>query len=106
MMHPIKMGLNEKRKHTMSQQIAEEKIARCKAEKIPYLSLGDLQLDTIPESISELTWIGALTLSRNNITNIEVLAPLINIHKLAFAHNNIENIDVIRNFPKLKFLFS
>ena len=86
-------------------KIAEEKIAKCKADKIEYLNISDLELDVLPSSISELTWIGALTLSRNNSSNIDVLAPLTNLHKLAFANNNIENIQVLENFPKLKHLF-
>ena len=49
-------------------EIAEERIAQCKADKISYLSLSDLELDDIPSSIAELTWLGALSISRNNIT--------------------------------------
>ena len=35
-----------------------------------YLNLSDLALGTLPETLSELTWLSALSLSRNAITYI------------------------------------
>jgi len=84
---------------------AEKKIAECKALKIPYLDLSHLKLQTIPHSIAELHWLEALSLSNNQLSNIESLAPLTNLHKLAFSHNNITNIDILKEHKKLKFIF-
>lgn len=106
--HPLDYAIMThltQREDMQALDIAQEKIAHCKAKKIPYLNLSDLGLETLPKSISELTWLGALSLSRNHLLNIDAIAPLTNLHKLAFSNNQIESIQVVENFPELKHLF-
>ena len=55
------------------QRQAEEKIAQCKALRLPYLNLSRLNLETIPTSLSQLDWLEALSLSHNKLNNIDAL---------------------------------
>jgi len=76
-----------------------------KKEKLGYLDLRGLGLDRVPEEILEVPWIGALSLSDNNITDISILAKMGDLHKLALTSNRIEDISVLEKLPKLRFIF-
>lgn len=45
------------------QALTLEKIALCKEQRLPYLDLSDLELTEIPQEVSTLEWLGALSLS-------------------------------------------
>jgi Leucine-rich repeat (LRR) protein len=74
-------------------------------EQLEYLDLSGLGLDHIPPEVTELTWIGALSLSRNSISDISLLSKMPNLHKLALSDNQIEEISVLDTLPKLRFIF-
>jgi len=84
---------------------ALERIQRTKEENLHYLDLRGLGLEEIPNEILEVPWIGALSLSDNKISNINLLSKMTNIHKLALTNNNIEDISVLESLEKLRFIF-
>ena len=65
-------------------KVAQEKIAQCKTHKISYLDFSDLGLHDIPESIKELNWLEALSLSNKKLISLEPIGTLTNLHKLSF----------------------
>ncbi len=88
----------------MSQE-ALRRIHATKEDNLNYLDLSGLGLEAIPDEITSLTWIGALSLSRNRIKDISLLAKLPNLHKLALSDNCIDDITVLNDLPKLRFIF-
>ncbi len=74
-------------------------------EKLEYLDLSGLGLEEIPKEVVTLTWIGALSLSRNKISDISLLAQMPNLHKLALTENRIQDVSVLGSLPKLRFIF-
>ncbi len=88
----------------MNQQ-AQQRIQKTIDERLEYLDLSGLGLEHIPEEVATLDWIGALSLSRNKITDISLLAKMTNLHKLALTDNCIEDISPLASLSKLRFVF-
>ncbi|MGB5507209.1 MAG: leucine-rich repeat domain-containing protein, partial [Sulfurovum sp.] len=63
-----------------------EKIAICKAERMPYLDLSHLGLSEIPPEVGSLVWLERLSLSGNHISDLSALTSLTKIHKLSLSH--------------------
>ncbi|MDF1881280.1 leucine-rich repeat domain-containing protein [Sulfurimonas sp. MAG313] len=84
---------------------ALRRIKITKKENLSYLNLRGLDLKEVPKEILEVPWIGALSLSNNNIKNIEILSNMKNVHKLALSNNLIEDISVLEYMTKLRFIF-
>ncbi|QSZ41760.1 hypothetical protein GJV85_06440 [Sulfurimonas aquatica] len=84
---------------------ALRRIEVTKKENLHYLDLKGLELDEIPKEILEVSWIGALSLSQNNISDISLLSHMSNLHKLALTGNKIDDISVLEQLPKLRFIF-
>ncbi len=76
-----------------------------KVQKLHYLDLKGLELQEIPRELLEVSWIGALSLSENNISDISLLSEMTNLHKLALTGNKIEDISVLEGLEKLRFIF-
>jgi len=84
---------------------AIRRIELTKKEQLHYLDLSGLGLDTIPKEVLEVPWIGALSLSNNNLTDISMLSKMPQLHKLAVSNNLLEDVDVLGSLPKLRFIF-
>jgi len=84
---------------------ALRRINTTKEEKLHYLDLRSLDLDEIPHEILSIPWIGALSLSNNNISDISLLTQMENIHKLALTNNRITDISALESMHKLRFIF-
>jgi len=84
---------------------AQRRIQQTIDEELSYLDLSGLGLDTIPKEIVQLTWIGALSLSRNKISDVSLLSQMPNLHKLALTDNEIEDITPLKELVKLRFIF-
>lgn len=76
-----------------------------KKDKLHYLDLSGLGLESIPKEVLEVPWIGALSLSRNKISDISILSQMTQVHKLALTNNEVEDISVLEKMPKLRFIF-
>ena len=76
-----------------------------KEEKLHYLDLRGLDLEVIPPEILTIPWIGALSLSDNNISDISLLAQMKELHKLALTNNRIKDISTLESMHKLRFIF-
>ncbi|MDF1877608.1 leucine-rich repeat domain-containing protein [Sulfurimonas sp. SAG-AH-194-L11] len=76
-----------------------------KVEKLHYLDLKGLELQEIPKELLDVSWIGALSLSENNISDISLLSQMTNLHKLALTGNKLEDISVLEGLSKLRFIF-
>jgi len=76
-----------------------------KVEKLHYLDLRGLDLEVIPPEILTIPWIGALSLSDNNITDISLLSQMKELHKLALTNNRIKDISTLESMHKLRFIF-
>ena len=66
-----------------------------KLEQLSYLSLYDLDLTTLPESISDLSQLDTLDLARNYLTissELDKLAALKNLTYLNVKHNRIDTV--------------
>ena len=86
----------------------EEALSRIevtKQEKLHYLDLSGLELDSIPAEVLDVPWIGALSLSNNNIKDISILVQMTQLHKLAVTNNCVEDISALARMPKLRFIF-
>ena len=81
------------------------RIAVTKEENLHYLDLKGLELQEIPKELLEVSWIGALSLSENNISDISLLSQMTNLHKLALTGNKIQDISVLNGLAKLRFIF-
>ena len=86
-------------------EIVSERIAICKAERMPYLDLGHLELSEIPTEVGSLVWLERLSLSGNHISDLSSLASLTKIHKLSLSNNKISDLSALESFERLKFLF-
>lgn len=84
---------------------ALRRIEVTKKEKLHYLDLSGLDLDSVPEEVLEVSWIGALSLSNNKIKDISILSQMEQLHKLAVTNNLLEDISVLSTMPKLRFIF-
>jgi len=84
---------------------ALRRIEVTKQEQLHYLDLSGLDLDYIPNEVLEVSWIGALSLSKNRIKDISILSQMTQLHKLALTNNAIEDISVLSSMPKLRFIF-
>jgi len=81
------------------------RIEATKAQELTYLDLRGLGLEEVPKEILEVPWIGALALSNNKISDIDILSKMTNLHKLALTNNCIEDVSVLEKMPKLRFIF-
>ncbi len=84
---------------------ALRRIEMTKKEKLHYLDLSGLGLDSVPEEVLEVSWIGALSLSNNNIKDISILSQMTVVHKLSLTNNLVEDVSVLASMPKLRFMF-
>lgn len=84
---------------------ALRRIEVTKKENLGYLDLKGLELKEIPKELLNVSWIGALSLSENNISDIRLLSQMPNLHKLALTGNKIKDISVLEGLPKLRFIF-
>lgn len=84
---------------------ALRRIEVTKKEKLGYLDLRGLELINIPQEILEVPWIGALSLSNNKISDLNILSQMSQLHKLALTNNCIEDISILKLMPKLRFIF-
>jgi len=76
-----------------------------KKDKLHYLDLSGLELDSVPQEVLEVSWIGALSLSNNNIKDISILSQMTQLHKLSVTNNRVEDVCVLSSMPKLRFIF-
>jgi Leucine-rich repeat (LRR) protein len=84
---------------------ALRRINTTKEEKLHYLDLRGLDLEVIPPEILTIPWIGALSLSDNNISDISLLSQMKELHKLALTNNRINDISTLGSMHKLRFIF-
>jgi Leucine-rich repeat (LRR) protein len=84
---------------------ALRRIEVTKKENLGYLDLKGLELQEIPKELLDVSWIGALSLSENNISDISLLSKMPNLHKLALTGNKIKDISTLETLPKLRFIF-
>lgn len=84
---------------------ALRRIEITKKEKLSYLDLKGLELEEIPKQILDVPWIGALSLSENNIADITLLSQMTQLHKLALSNNKIKDVSTLEGLPKLRFIF-
>lgn len=84
---------------------ALRRIEVTKKDKLHYLDLSGLELESIPEEVLDVSWIGALSLSNNKIKDISILSQMKQLHKLSATNNLIEDISVLAAMPKLRFIF-
>ena len=68
------------------------------------LNLSKKKLESIPETINELTYLMKLDLQNNKITKIENLDKLVNLTELNLGENKIEKIEGLENLIELKDL--
>lgn len=83
---------------------AERRIADCKEKRGRGLYLGDLGLSTLPEAISELTWLEELRMSGGWVTDLSALTPLTNVHRLLVGSLNVPfpGVDFMSRWAKLR----
>jgi len=84
---------------------ALRRIEVTKKDKLHYLDLSGLELESIPEEVLDVSWIGALSLSNNHIKDISILSQMTQLHKLSATNNRIEDVSVLASMPKLRFIF-
>jgi Leucine-rich repeat (LRR) protein len=84
---------------------ALRRIEVTKNERLHYLDLSGLELESIPKEVLEVPWIGALSLSNNKIEDISILAQMDQLHKLSVTNNRVEDVSVLAAMPKLRFIF-
>ncbi|MDQ7042531.1 MAG: hypothetical protein Q9M34_03265 [Sulfurimonas sp.] len=101
--HIVNRGVARKEIIIMKEVL--RRIEVTKREKLTYLDLKGLDLQEIPKELLEVSWIGALSLSENKISDISLLSQMTNLHKLALTANNIEDISVLNGLSKLRFIF-
>lgn len=76
-------------------QIARQRIAEVRRKKLFFLDLHGLLLDSLPEDISDLTFLLDLDISHNNFTVIpKDIKTLINLQYLNTSNNNIFLLEV------------
>jgi internalin A len=85
---------------------AQHRIDECVRTNATDLNLSSLNLDALPESIGELTWLQSLILFNNNITRLpEWLGKLVELRELKVNSNPIEALpNSLSELGKLEIL--
>lgn len=82
----------------------EEKILDCFINKRPALDLSMCELQSIPESVTQLYWLKSIFLRHNLIEDISILTKLRNLTNIDVSHNPISDLTQFRNVKNLKVL--
>jgi len=83
---------------------AREKIRKARRDKDKELSLFNLNLTEIPKGIQELFWLEKLTLSSNNLSNVNNLSSLTKLQTLNLYGNKLLDISGLSNLIGLQTL--
>jgi small GTP-binding protein len=73
-------------------------------ERTGSLDFSSLRFATIPDEISEFTWLHTLYLKRNQINDIHFLEKLVNLKSLDLKENQIGDISCLENLVNLQSL--
>lgn len=86
-------------------QIAEERIKKEQKDQTGNLILGLLNLEVIPESVAQLTWLRSLNLSGNLIDEITCIEHLIKLNLLFLSDNRIVETGSLKKLTDLRSLY-
>lgn len=83
---------------------ADRRIAMCRENRGEILYLGDVKIDRLPAGIESLTWLRELNLYGSPLTDLDALAPLVNLEQFLAGslHSRSPQLDFMADWQSLR----